>query len=38
MWMFYCRACGELIGPDTHIPVPTGYVHSFCEEGYQCRT
>lgn len=35
MWMFYCRACGELIGPEAHIPVPGGrYVHTFCEDGY----
>ncbi len=35
MWMFYCRACGELIGPDMHITVPGGYVHCFCADGYR---
>jgi hypothetical protein len=33
--MFYCRACGDLIGPDVHVPIPGGrYVHAFCADGY----
>jgi hypothetical protein len=36
MWMFYCRACGELIGPEPHVAVGGGrYVHAFCADGYR---
>ncbi len=35
MWMFRCRECGELIGPETHVPTDPGYRHETCDPSHE---
>ncbi len=34
MWMFRCRECGELIGPEIHAPADHGYRHTTCDPSH----
>ena len=35
MWMFRCQECGELIGPETHVPADPGYRHTTCDPSHE---